>query len=249
MASYGVLSMSFYDYLLGVLPINLVELIAALCGSYYLIKHKNNVKKADKYFVFFLWITLVFELIGAYAPVAYFSNYSYFGFVKGTVFERNYWLFNVYTIGSFTFFMWYISRYIFNAFYKSLFKFLCIAFLIGSIIDIIINQTFFEHYSFLISISGTLILLFEILMFFYFVFKNETTIVIKRFLPVYLSIGILVYYLCITPFDVLMNYFTLSSGNNLFVSARIYVMLFSNVIMYGMFALGFILCSKKKKLR
>ncbi|MGK0235945.1 MAG: hypothetical protein ACI9EK_002488, partial [Psychroserpens sp.] len=65
-----------------------MELIAALAGTYYLKKNAKN-NKSEKYLILFLWFTLFVEIIGAYAPVAYFSNYQYFSFVENTVFEDN----------------------------------------------------------------------------------------------------------------------------------------------------------------
>jgi hypothetical protein len=68
---------------------------------------------------------------------------------------------------------------------------------------------------------------------------------LKRFLPLYVSIGVMIFYLCVTPLSIFSDYF--NSENSLFVKLQVHLILFSNIFMYSFFILGFYICSRKKK--
>ena len=77
-----------------------LELLAATAGTYYL-KKNTEASNSTFYLVYFLWFTFILEVIAIYSPIAYFTDCEYFGFVYDTVFERNIWLYNIYSLISF----------------------------------------------------------------------------------------------------------------------------------------------------
>lgn len=238
--------MELGDFLLYVLPIFFLEVLAASTGTYYLRKNLSQFK-STKYLVLFLWITVFVELVGSYAPIGYFSDYTIFSFVQGTPFENNYWWYNSYSVLSFSFFILYFISFSKNKYWKLIFQILVGTFLLVSILIFIFSGTFFIGYSPYLTIAGTLLLFFSVVMFYFELLRSEFLLQLKRFLPFYISVGVLVFNLCVTPIEIFIQYFNLKDGNELFVTLRSNVLLYANIFMYSTFILGFLICLKKKK--
>lgn len=234
----------FNTFLANVIPIDLLELLAAIAGSYY-IRKKGNVEKVDHYLVSFLWLTFFIEIIGSYVAVAYFSNYTYFEFIKDTVFDDNSWLYNIYTPISFVFFVYYFRSYLSSKISRDILKISIILFIIASTLNLIFSDTFFTTVSVFSTLTGTIILVLAIFLFYFELLNSDKLLSLKYYLPIYISIGALVFNLCITPLDFFLQYF--NPDNDLFVIISTKMMLYTNIFMYSTYILGFIICSKKKK--
>ena len=98
-----------------------------------------------------------------------------------------------------------------------------------------------------ITIAGTFLLFFSVMFFYFELLRSDLVLQLKRFLPFYISVGVLVFNLSITPIEILSQYFNLEEGNELFIKLHINVLLIANIFMYSTFILGFIICSRKKK--
>jgi len=194
--------------------------------------------------VLFLWITLLVELMGYYAGIAHFTEYKYFAFVKGTLFQSNYWLFNCYTVLSFSFFIYYFRSFLRAASWRLLLAGFLVFFIVSSILSFFITDTFFTSYSQFVSLVGTLLLAISIVLFYFELLRSDILLQLKRFLPLYISVGVLVFNLCITPVDIFSEYF---KNNTFLVELKVYVYLYANIFMYTSFIIGFIVCSKKKR--
>ncbi len=230
------------EFIFKVIPINIVELLAAIAGSYYLKKNPNT-QKANKYLVYFLWYTFINEMVGAYAPIAYFSEYKYFAFVKDTVFYNNVWLYNIYFIISSSFLVYYFKNFIDNNKIKRVLYYCIIGLFISSIIALIISGKLFITYSTFSTVVGTILVLISIIYYYFSLLKSDEVINLKKQLPVYISIGVLVFNLCITPIDIFSQYF--KRVNKLYVAIRINLLLIANIFMYTTFVIGFLVCVKK----
>ncbi|QAA81326.1 hypothetical protein EI546_06100 [Aequorivita sp. H23M31] len=234
------------DLLVYVGPIISMEILAALVGTYYL-KNASVPIIGSRYLVNFLWLTVFVEILGSYAALAYFSDYRYFSFVEDTPFRNNFWLFNTYSVINFSFYPFYFSLFLKNKFFKNLLKILIVGFIISSVVLMIVKNTFFHQASRFVNIAGTLLLFVSIILFYFELLRSDLLLQVKRFLPFYVSVAVLIFNLCITPMDILSQYFNLTEGNELFVKLHLYVVLFANVFLYAMLIFGFLICSKKKK--
>jgi hypothetical protein len=230
-----------YDYLTGVIPINILELLAAITGAYYLKNSKTN-DNYQMYFVYFLWLTVLVEVIGSYAPIAYFTNYSYFGFIKETVIRNNVWLYNTFILVGVFFYINYFIAYMHSIITKKKLFIVAIIYVLSSIINLYVTDIFFKGTSAYTFIVGTILLLITVFMFYFDLLKTNKIYSLKRFLPFYVSIGVLVFYLCVTPLYAFPKYF--NALNDLYVNLRTNILLFANIIMYGTFITGFIVCAK-----
>ena len=186
------------------------------------------------------------ELFGLYSGIAYFSDYKYFSFVKGTLFESNMWWYNIYSVASFAFFSLYFISFLKNRTMKFVFTNLTGLFFLASIVSFFFSSNFFDTSSIFVIISGTLLTLCIILYFYYELLRSDLILKILGFLPFYVSIGLLVFNLTVTPVDLLSKYFTTAEGNEIFVSLYLNVYLFANFFLYLSVVIGFIVCSKKK---
>lgn len=237
--------MDFKSFILYVGPIILLELLAATAGIYYLKKTPIPLKNSI-YLVYFLWLTVFFELVGSYAPIAYYSDYKLFSFVKGTLFEKNTWWYNIFTVLNFAFFTAYFVSFLRSRIAKLVFKILVGVYLLTTIIYYIFSDDFFHSASSFINLSGMLLLLFGTLFFYFELLRSDLILKIKYFLPFYISVGVLVFNLTVTPIDMLSKFFTFEDGNRFFVSLHLNVFLFANIFLYLSFIIGFIVCSRKK---
>lgn len=240
-----ITKLDFSDFLLGTLPINLIELLVALAGVYYL--RKNPGERTIRAFVWFLWLTLAVELLSAYAAIAFFSNYELLPFLEDSPFRRNYWMFNIYLIFSALFYSWFFLQYIKSEAAKKALRYLMLFFLVSAPINLLFTDIFFVGHSRYTLLVGTLIQVSVIFVFFYELLQSNHLLHLKRYLPYYVAVGSLVFLFCTTPLQLLSRYFNLETGNGFFVKVKAIVLICSNIFMYLTFALGFIICSSKKK--
>lgn len=244
MASQCLLKLEFIDYIKYAIPVYAIELLAAIAGIFYLLK-VPAFNLATKYFVAFLWFTVIIELVGSYAPVAYFTDYEYLSFVKDTRLEKNTWLYNCYSLLSASFYTYYFGSFIRSKISKKVLKFLLVVFLVSSILNLIFSDVFFKEDSKFVNLGGTFLIFFAVILFYFELLKSDRLLNLKRFLPLYVSIGVMIFYLCVTPLSIFSDYF--NSDNILFVKLQVHLILFSNIFMYSFFILGFYICSIKKK--
>jgi len=234
--------MGLSDLLINVLPIHLFELLAASVGTYY-IKVKKEPIKSSKYLVVFLWVTFFVDVFGEYASVAYYSEYEIFGFIEETRFRKSDWVYNIMSVVSLSFYSFYFRSYLINKWSRKMLKGLVVAFIFSSIVNWIFSTVFFDGFSRFTLLSGTLLLFLSSVLFHFELLKSDKILNFKEYLPVYVSVGSLVFFLCITPIKLFHPYF--NSGHALFDILQSKGMLVANILMYIIFTLGFIVCARK----
>jgi len=235
--------LDFIFFLKSVLPITIIEILAAIFGLYYLKKVKP--KDATRYFVYFLWLIVVVESFGAIPAIAYFTNYEYFGFLKDTFFQRNSWLYNIFTLITSIFYTLYFFSFTDFKLKKLFIKIaVFIYFIYGVYLLLDISVLGSANVPF-ITIGGAIIMFLSIMTFYMQLLKSDLILKLQKYLPFYISIGVLIFYLCTTPIEIYMNYF--KEGNEFFMTFKTKMYLYLNLFLYGSFILGFILCSKKNK--
>lgn len=242
LATKYLLDLDFSYYIENTLPINILELLAAIIGTYYIL-NKKRVQKPAKYFVFFLWVTVFIEIIGSYTPIAYYSNYEYFSFVKDTKFVRNNWLYNPYLIVSYAFYPLYFRFYIRKKKWRRILKFLIVFFIVSAIVNLIISDVYFQNFSQYTMMIGAFLIFVSVGMFYFELLRSEAQLNLKKFLPFYVSIGTFFFHMCMTPIGLYSKYF--SADNIAFVDFRVKTLLISNILMYLIYITGFIVCKRR----
>jgi len=218
------------------------ELCAFLLSIYY---YKNHKHRETFFLTWFLGITIFVETISSYSFVL--DDFSFLSRLKGTNFEHNFWIYNIYMIVSYlfytSFFKWFFKS---NKAIKIL-NYLSIAYVIGSVLYLIINGGFFEGYSLFTLLIGSALVLLSIFYYYYEIIKNDSVLKIKKSLPFYVSLGALFFHLFTTPVLIYSIYYRQSFNPEFFTLFKI-VLYGSNLILFSSYIIGFIVCSKKKKI-
>ncbi len=217
-------------------------LCAFLLSVYY---YKNNKSRETLYLTWFLGSTIFVETISSYSFLL--DDFNFLSRLKGTNFEHNYWIYNIYMILSslfyISFFKWYLKSY---KAIKTL-DILSVFYLIGSILYLIINGGFFEGYSLFTLLVGAILVLLSIFYYYYEIIKSDSLLKIKKSVPFYVSLGALFFYLFTTPVLIYSIYYRQSFNPDFNTVFKI-VLYGSGFILYSSYIIGFIICSKKKKI-
>jgi len=86
--------------------------------------------------------------------------------------------------------------------------------------------------------------LFSIFLFFFDLLKSDRIFILTKYLPIYIAVGVLVNNIALTPMAIFSQYFIFN--NELFINIKAAIVPIVNVIMYGLFTIGFLKCSKNK---
>lgn len=235
--------MKFLDYFLHNFGfIFLLELGAAMAGTYFL-RTVKNYKPETRLFVIYLWVVVIVEFVGLYPTLAYLSNYKILGFVEDTPFARNYWWYNIYHIIKYSIFFRFFIGQLDNKKNQRILYFMSIALIISFVINYIISDSFWNT-SFYVTIVGSLYLLVLILLYHFSLLKSNKILVVKSSIEFYISIGLMVWHISITPVLIYNKYFSLA--NPAFIKLHSNLLILLNIFLYGLIILGYLVCAKLK---
>ena len=205
--------------------LHLCELTSAIVSVFYF----KYLRKGEQYFSLYLCFIVFAELIGMalkYQPIQNYNTYFFSFFVIPMEYIFIYW-FLIYTSFQKKYYWFsvsmsivYIASIVLEQYYKKDFAFLSLSYVVGAIgmlLSILINFSFHLNHK----------QIYEI--------KTEPTI--------YISIGLLIFYIGTFPYYGMKNYLYTHYINVCIVYS--YVSLVFNCIMYCMFTYSF-LCHKRK---
>lgn len=221
----------------------LFEFTAALSGSVYLTRI-GTVSRMTRLLVYFLWVTFFQDLFGFYAIYAWFTDYQTLPFIKDTPFQRNLWLVNIYNLLFYTVFFSFFREQINSLKMKKRLKFLMFLFIVTAALNLFFSGIFFKAFSAYTAITGTIFLMVHIGVFYYEMLTSDKILHFYKNLSFYVSVGVLFWSLVVTPLFIYNSYFSTSSPD--FVALHSFIIKITNVFMYGLFAIGFFLCSQLK---
>ncbi|WP_335729183.1 hypothetical protein [Psychroserpens sp.] len=220
-----------------------VEFIAAISGTYYLKKNKNSVLKI---FVFYLWLTFFVELIGEYSGLMR-NNYDKEWFIKlkNSVFCKNMWLYNIYSFLSIGLLGVFYSGLLSNKSLKILIRAIVIFYSIFSIFYYTFTDAFFVLGLPYDDILASVIVSIYVISYFIELMNSEYILQYYKLPSFYISVALLLWYLCVTPLFIFNAYFREVNAD--FVIFRYLLLLFINICTYLCFAFGFWYSLKKSK--
>jgi uncharacterized membrane protein YfcA len=223
---------------------HILELISALAGSYYFLKTKDVKIKP---FVWYLWIMVFVETVGMYG---YILQYNYdnelFIWIKNSSFCSNTWLYNIFSLVYIFLFGLFYYRLIDNKFDKRVIKFSVIIYIIFSLFYFGFTRGFFIKslpYNFLLE---TLIVFLYVMLHFKQLLRSEKILVFYKSPYFYLSSGLLLWYLCVTPLFIFNTYF--NEVNTNFLEFRSFYLLIANIFLYLCYTFGFLYTIRYKKI-
>ena len=222
---------------------NAFELLAALSGSYY---YKKIQDKRLRIFVHYLWLTTIVEIVGSYSYLM-LNNYDYQWFIaiKNSVFCSNIWLYNIYAYLA----MGFISIFYYNFMTTIKSRTVVLSAFIGysvfSILYYTLTDAFFITslpYHFTIAVA---IISLYVLLYFLQLINSDKILDFYKLPSFYISIGLLLWYLCVIPLFIFNGYF--KSINSDFGRFRALLLLIINICTYSWFAFGFLYPLYKRK--
>ncbi len=223
--------------------INLVEIIAAVSGSYYISKTNNAVVKI---FVFYLWITVFVEIIGLYGYLL-LDNYDIDWYIalKNSDFCSNRWLYNIYDFLAIGLIGLFYANLINSRVFKNIIRVIFITYTLFAFGFFTFTDAFFVKslpYSFIV---GTASISVYVILYFIELMRSDELLNFYKLPSFYISIALLIFYLCCTPVFIFDSYFHAMNTN--YVEFRGEFLLFINIFTYLCFAFGFWYSLKKSK--
>ncbi len=213
---------------------HILEFIAAFSGFYYLTKNKNSKLR---YFVYYLVLTVCLDALGTYTSL--YNTFDFLKPIQDTIFRENFWLYNIYVIGSLFFYIIFYKRILKN---KRLKKVLSIL-LVISIFIVCFNLfkggiKFFEtnlKYNFIWTTFSVFVC---VALYFYEVLISDDILIFYKSSLFYISIGLLLWWLVLPPMIFYMPYYKEIYPE--VVQVRGVIMLVLNIYLYGCYIIGFL---------
>ena len=223
--------------------IHIIELLAALAGSYYYLKTKDYQLKI---FIWYLWMIVFVETFGMYGYLLQ-NNYdnTLFIWIKNSVFCSNGWLYNIYNFVSIILFGIFYTGIIEDELSKKIIKFLIIIYLLGTIIYFIVSGAFFIRSLPYDVFLQTLLVFIFVMLYYRQLLKSDKILVFYKSPIFYLSSGLLLWYLCVTPLFIFDGY--LYEINENFLKFRGFYLFIANTLLYSCYTLGFLFTLQFKK--
>lgn len=213
-----------------------LEIVAALSGSYYLSKINNQ---AIRIFVYYLWLTVCVELLSLYAFL-FLNNYDLNWFIdlKNSVFCSNTWLQNIYSFLAIGLLGLFYSNLMSSRVFKTIIRVVFLAYSGFAFAFFIVTDAFFVKslpYNFIL---GTLAICIYVILYFVELLRNDQLLTYYKLPAFYISIALLLWYLCVTPLFIFDSFFYAMNTN--FVSFRRSLLLTINICTYSCFTFGFL---------
>ncbi|WP_452224591.1 hypothetical protein [Lacinutrix chionoecetis] len=178
------------------------------------------------------------EVIGSYT--LYYDKFDFLEPVYNSKFRKNYWWFTIaYDIFVVILFSIFYQKIIATPRFKTILKITTLAFTVFSIGYIIHNiDALFIQLLPVIQIGGALIILLCFVLYFIELLLHNRIMYFYKSLYFYITIGIFLWWIIITPLTFYDLYFSNADWNFIFLQWQIF--LFANFIMYTTFVIGLI---------
>ncbi|WP_299224083.1 hypothetical protein [uncultured Psychroserpens sp.] len=212
-----------------------LELFAAIFGTIYL---KNTKNYTFKIFVQYLWLTFVVEILGYYSTIL-LNNYDYDWYIqlKNSVFCGNRWLYNIYSFLSIGFLGVFYSGLLSTPIFKIIIRAVVIFYSVFSIAFYSFTDAFFVKTLPYDNILAMVIVSIFIILYFIELIKSESILIYYKLPSFYISVALLLWYLCVTPLFIFDSYFY--AINEKFVEFRSLFLLIINIFTYSCIIFGF----------
>ncbi len=217
------------------------EWIAFFYSLYY---YKFKKDRFSLYISLFLGLTVLAETVGHY-PM-YLDDFDFLSKLKGTRFEKNYWMFNIYTIINDIFYLWFFIRTFKSRRVKKIITYFSYVYVVLAIGYLFTPDVFFEGSSKFSLIVGTTLIITAIFTYYLELLQDDRILYLSKSLTFYVSVGSLFFALIATPAFLYDAYFV-EKNNPEFVKIRYILIIAANYILYPAYIVGFMVCTKRLK--
>lgn len=214
--------------------VNILELLAAFSGFYFLMKNKDSKLRP---FVYFLVITVCVDALGSYASL--YENFEFLKPIQATQFKENFWLYNTYIIGSLFFFIVFYIGILQIERHKKILKILIVlSILVVSFNIFESGEIYFKMYLKYNFIWTTFCVFLAVSFYFYEVLMSDKVLVFYKSSLFYISVGLLLWWLVLPPFIFYMPYYKEIYPQ--VVNFRGVIILSINIYLYSCYIIGFL---------
>lgn len=214
----------------------LFELLAAISGIIYLRKCQK-VRLEIKLFVYYLILIFFLELYGLIPIWAWLDNYETLPFLKDSVFRRNLWWANSLRIISTLCISNIYIKFLSDRKQRKILTWLVIGFVIFSIVSYSTFGEFFNAYDPYAETLGVFVFMIVIGHYYFEILKSDKILNFYADLRFYISVGILLWSLCIIPIEIYSTFF--STKNPLFIEMNLIFFQYATIALYSIYTLGF----------
>lgn len=212
-----------------------IILIAVFFGFIFYRKYKGT---AAIIFIKIVFTLFVIDLIGSYTRL--YGVFDFFKPVSSSIFRKNYWWFTLtWDIGVITLFSILYQKIIENKNFKFILKIITLIYICFAIIFLLINYQGLFHKTFpLLQILGAIIILLCCSFYLFELMKSDSILNIQTNLYFYITVGIFMWWIILTPLSFYDLYFVNADWNFIILKWQMY--LFANFFMYTAFTIGLI---------
>jgi hypothetical protein len=166
-------------------------------------------------------------------------------YLKGTKFERNYWVYNLFWnfLGP-LFLSFYYSKILKTKSFKVIIKTVAAVFLVASLIYIGFHfDSFFNSSVIFLKISALSVIILNIVLYFIEILSGEQILTFYKSFNFYASAALFIWWLVTTPMVFYQIYYSKADWNFIFLRWQIF--LTANFFMYSIFTFAFIWCRRE----
>lgn len=194
---------------------NFLEIVAAVSATIYFKKYRWS---NERYFLYFLWFTVVIEILGG---------------ILGDVFSVDtFRLYNFYMVASFLFYLYWYYLILRTKSLKIIILIFVSLFILVVLWDLIFhNKLGYQEYTF---VTGALFTLTCTIFHFRQLLYSDEILVLKNKLSFWISTGLLLFNMGMIPLMLLSDYFDFV-GNIYYIITIVFL----NIILYGCYIIGF----------
>lgn len=224
----------------------ILEFVAAIAATLSYIFIQESKTKKFRFLLFFLWFTVIIEFIGSYTrlvepycfeDITFFKEYNQF--------IKNYWIFNIYLALTYTFYAIYFYKHLISKKYKNIIKYAIIIFNLITALDFIFGEIYFTEYSQVMNLSGLTLIIMILCMYYYEILTSDRILNISYKLPFYISVGVLLYFISVTPLMLSSQY--INKEEIVFTKYYRLILSYANYFLYGIIIFGIVKCYWFKK--
>ena len=226
----------------GLLIIHIVELLAALAGSYYWLKTKDQTIRP---FIWNLWFVVLTETIALYPYLYGNVDNALINWLEHSFMRRNTWLYNIFQFVFLLLFWMFMKRNIKFSFSHRVINitvFLCIGIII---LYFLFSGNFFKttaDYPFAIS---TFAIFTMAIIYLWELVRSDQILSFYKNHVFYIIIATVLFYICITPMLLFQEYYL--ERNKSFIKFRELLLTISNIILYSCYVFAFFYSLHHKK--
>ncbi len=201
-----------------------IQFLAAIISTIYYRKCNNTILK---YFPILLWYTFLNEIAGILF-IEYFSRF-------------NAIIYNIYHLINFTVLFLIFKNFLITKKHKNCIKIFIIIYIGSYIINGFFENYLVEFLSWPYIIASSFLI---VCISFYFIeiLNSQKVLSVKKNLLVWISIGLLIYYIGNIPFKIVKNYYTDIDG----ITILFFINVVLTIIMNICFIIGFIWSDRKQ---